>query len=461
MIWIRESSSWTNWRAVLIIGLVCIIAVLVGWLTAALQFGARELVIFILAAVAIGLVVVPTERTIGFGFALWILTFGFGWRTIHLTSFLSIHPAEVLAWLLFGLVMLYGIIRRVRLDFSIPRWIPVLMIFSGIGVLTAVAFARSAELFLREAKGFWVIIPIYYIVQWIITDRVKWERAMWLGIGVAVYVSLLGWMDFFTPALSQALTGVSNAKILIVSPTQGDFERAGFAFYGSPAAGLMIFTFFGLSVYNLLDSTQGQRRYLILNGAVVAIQLVAMYLSGYRGVYYATLILVMAYALMQRKIWALAVGAIAVLPLLPSAFFQRFTSLWDWRYADSSQFSRMQRASDALDLVYQYPLFGVGWGGSGYVHSDFIQIAANLGLPAGIVFLLWLLTLIWKMFQLRKNSDWTGRYAVAVFATLCGLMIILAGEGLLAQVHLAIPIWFMLAMAYKLTHLAAQGQATA
>jgi hypothetical protein len=55
---------------------------------------------------------------------------------------------------------------------------------------------------------------------------------------------------------------------------------------------------------------------------------------------------------------------------------------------DTSIQKRVMRQQDAFQLAVANPL-GVGWSSSGWVHGDFIQVAANLGILASFVFLIW------------------------------------------------------------------------
>src|SRR5262249_38958227 len=53
---------------------------------------------------------------------------------------------------------------------------------------------------------------------------------------------------------------------------------------------------------------------------------------------------------------------------------------------DTSGIKRKERIEGAFAAVVENPL-GYGWASAGGVHSDFLQVAANLGLFAGLVLL--------------------------------------------------------------------------
>jgi hypothetical protein len=437
-----------------VVGIALLIAILIGGTISGSVVGPRELAIVILVMLTAILILVPADRILRLGLVGWILTFGFGWRTIHLTSTINIHPSEVLVWVLFVLITARRIVRREGLDLRIPIFMPVLMVFSSAGLWTAITRVDQIGAAIQESKILFALVPCFYVVKWLIKDRADWDRSVWSATLVAVYVSVLGLMDYLDPSLSALLTGRSAAETVTIS-VQG-FERAGFIFFGSTAAAFVILTFVSFAILYFLESLTGSRLILVVSAMVLSMELAAIYISGYRGVWFAAGVVIGVYALVQRRAWLLLAGVSLGLPLLPSDFFYRLTSLFDLRYADSSQFKRLDRARQALELVFQSPINGVGWGGSGYVHSDIIQLAANLGLPALGVFLLWVLNTAWSLLRLIGRQDWIGQYAKALLAALSGLMVVLAGEGIIVWAQLMLPAWFMFAMCFKLVEFASK-----
>ncbi len=453
--------DWSSLRTPLTIFVLLLISLALGPVIGIFKVGFRELAIVIVALLLGFLILVPSQRVLKFGFVLWILTFGFGWRTLYVTPYLNIHPSEVAVYLLFVEMFILALVTRKKIDFSIPLFIPILMVFAVLGVVTAMSSGRPADVILEEFKIFVALVPSYYVVKWLVVTRQDWERALLIAVLVVVYVSGLGLMDYFAPGLSRTVSGTGSTDPQYIALSINNivsFERVGFIFYGSFTAGFVIFTFFGLSAYYFM-SWQRALHVQIFLGVVLLIELAGMYLSGYRGLWYAMGVLLLAFAFVQKRAWFLLGATLVSLPFLPVNFFQRFQSLFELQYADSSQFSRMARATYALDQLRESPISGIGWGGSGYVHSDLIQIGANLGVLALACFVLWLLSIIWKMLKLSRYKSWGSGYAGALFATLCGLMVVFAGEGLIVFVQLMIPVWFLFAMAYKLIDLSAQEDA--
>lgn len=430
-------------------------AFLLGPLVTMLRFGVRELAILLLVVSTVFLVLIANERVVKLGFFLWILTFAFGWRTLYLTPSLNIHPSEVLVALLFLLVFSRAVLHRTRLDFSIPGLIPVLMLLSVLGAVTAYFRGTAIDVIVEEFKPFAELIPIYFVVKWVVKTREDWERAILLTVVVATYIGGLGLMDYFTPDLSRALTGNSSIPTLYIDLDYGAglFARVGFIFYGNFSAGFVIFTFLGFTIYHLLENPGRKWVKSFLFAGFLFVQIAGIYLSGYRGMWYAMGVFVAAYAVVKRRAWVLLGAGLLAVPLLPDDFFNRLQSIFNTTYADSSQYDRLARFYSAVDLIKQSPLVGVGWGGSGYVHSDLAEIGANLGLPALAIFLGWISILGWQVLRITGREGWIGGYACASFAAICGTLALFATEGLIVFVQLLIPVWFLLVMAHRLVDL--------
>ncbi len=442
---VHESPVFTS---ATVIAMALLLAFVTGAMFSRSLIGLRELAILLLVLLTGILVVVPSDRVLKLGLAGWILTFGFGWRTIHVTSAINVHPSEVLAWVLFALVLARRIVRREPLQLGIPVVIPIMMVFGAVGLGTALARGDQLGAAIQESKILFVLVPCFYVVKWLIATRTDWQNTVWLSTLVATYISILGLADYIDPSLTARITGHPADQAVTLS-VQG-FERAGFVFFGSTAAVFVILTFLGFAMLIFLNSLAGGRLKLLIAALILSLELAAIYVSGYRGVWVAAAGVIAVFAFVQRRAWILLAGAGLALPLLPQDFFYRLESLFDMRYADSSQFKRLDRAQQGIELVLRSPLNGVGWGGSGYVHSDLIQLAANLGIPALVVFVVWLVTLARSMFLLAKREGWIGQYAGALLASLAALIVVLAGEGIIVWAQLMVPAWFLFALCYRL-----------
>ncbi|TAH53219.1 MAG: hypothetical protein EYC68_03790 [Chloroflexota bacterium] len=433
---------------VIIISLFAAIAL--GAIVASGDFGFREFVIFLLAVGTVLVILIPSERMLTLAFGLLVLTLALGWRTIAFSSELVVHPSEVLAWLLFGLMLTRAVLYRETLPWKIPFWIPALLCFALLGALVAVTNAVRPDVIISEFKIFLALIPTYYVVKWFVTSPQRWERIANIGIGIGVYLAFLGMLDFFAPEVAQSLAGEGGASIQIGS-VQG-FERIMFVLYGTPLAGAVILVLLGFTLRQLFRPRL-ERRWRVLVFAAFLIQLFGIYITGYRGLYIAVAVLFILFAIVQRRGWLLVLGGLAMLPFLPVEFDYRVLSLVDEQYADTSQVKRLARASDALKLIQESPLFGHGLGSSGYVHSDFLQIGANLGIPALLVLLAGFASILLGLWRLAHGRGWFAEYGAAMFAAIGAMLVPLAGEGMIVFIQVMMPIWFVLMMAMRLIEL--------
>lgn len=419
-----------------------------------LHVGSREIVIVAMVVLASALILIPNDRMLQLGFKLWILTFAFGWRTIYLTQNLNIHPSEVIAFLLFFAFLARSIFKRSSLDFRLPLAVPLFTLLATLGVYTGIANSVPIDIVIEEFKSFLPIILSYYIVRWSIKTREEWVSASHWAIAVAVYIGILGLMDYFVPSVSRAISGLQNVETLYAAQSfEGStFSRVGFIIFGNFTAGFVIFTFFGFTVHRVFSRFElgsGKARWIFLI-AILIIQVAGIYLSGYRGLWYAVGFFLLIYALFQKRILGLLGLGLFALPLLPIDFLNRFQSVFNLEFADSSQYDRIYRATIAFDQFLGSPLIGVGWGGSGYVHSDLIQIAADIGIFGLALFLIWIAGVLSQLLRLTRHSSWVSEYACTLFAMVCALIVLLAGEGLYVFVQLVIPIWFLIALGDKL-----------
>lgn len=435
-----------------IIASVCLGAAGFGILVTGLRFQLRELVILVLGMIALGLVLVPTERVLRFGFWLWIFSFGLGWRTINVIGALSVHPSEILVWLLFMVLGIRSTLKKSALDWKIPITVLLFLFMGLLGSVNARFNNVAWEDALLEFKVMLAIVPSFYVVKWLVHTRQDWEFAGALTIPLGVYLACLGLLDVFLPGLSRTLGALPEGTVIELGTSQG-FSRALFLIFGAPLAAAVILTFLGFTIHGLMKRNLPLLLRLVMVAALF-IQLWGIYLSGYRVIYFATIILFVVYAGQVRRGWLLILGGLVIVPFLPTAFYERFLSLVDVRYADSSQVKRIDMAVGAFDLIQRSPLIGGGWGASGYPHSDLLQITANLGIPAVLFFLGWIGSLLWQVWFLARRVGWFREYAAVFFASICAILVMLAGEGLSPFIQLMIPVWFLLAMAHRLIDLA-------
>jgi hypothetical protein len=112
---------------------------------------------------------------------------------------------------------------------------------------------------------------------------------------------------------------------------------------------------------------------------------------------------------------------------------------------DTSGMDRLARITDAWHTILKNPL-GVGWAGAGWVHSDFLQVAANLGVIAGAIFVLaYLHTLVRMIYMVlfsvrQRETSHLGLAILLSFLSAGGLLMV---QGVEVLPQTALPVWFV------------------
>jgi O-antigen ligase len=116
---------------------------------------------------------------------------------------------------------------------------------------------------------------------------------------------------------------------------------------------------------------------------------------------------------------------------------------------DSSAVTRWERTADALAKALQRP-WGWGWAGTGWVHNDFLVVAAQLGLVAGLLFAGAYLMTLWRMWSRVRQYAPDEERGILGFALLLSLVAVggLLGTHPIAVLpQLALPVWLIWVLA--------------
>lgn len=448
------TTFWSRASQAVIVLLSCALALGLGVAAAAFEFGFRELVIVALAAACVLFALMPTERVMYFGFALWILSLGIGWRGIWFTTYFRLYAAEVITWLLFVLVVLRTLIVERQLKWHLPKILVVLLLPAFLGIWIGLNNGVPLDVVFADFKLFVLAIPAVFITQTIVTDVLRWQKMMLLVLVIAVYISVLGIIEFLFPSLLTPLRGFFAADSTITS--NRGFVRAAFTFWGHPSVSVFLLTAFPIACYYLLVEPSGKHR---LFGAIsVALIVAGIYVAGHRGVWIALSVACIAFALLNiRKGGWLVAGGIAILPFLPAIFYEDLAPILDANtYYDTSVLKRFDFFQGAAQSLFADPFFGRGWGSSGWVHNDFLQLGANLGVPALFALLSWYGFLLWRLYAISKNSAYPRErqeYAQLLIAGVIGLLIAVQFEVVISLAALAVCFWCYLALVWRFTEL--------
>jgi hypothetical protein len=412
-------------------------------------FGFREIAIgfFVIAGAILFLM---GDRGVYFGFLFWILLFVLGFRSIYITPNLPIHPLVIVITIMMIWVLTRElIIRRQSVKWMMPRALYVMLLFWLWGWIEALLNGRRLDVAVSESLNVLMLIPVFVVTGRILENRRYWRSIVFALLSAGTVVAVEGIVEYIFPSVGTKLSAVDSATLLSASVASGgQFVRATFSIWGTPLATFICVLTIPLSWPAWVWASTRFKRLVVLLSLVI--QLVGVYIGGYRSLWLMLVVVFMALPLFRKGIVGAILGLLGSLFLyltIPTSGQERFQSLlaaFQGNFQDFSSLDRWQRASNALGLTIAHPE-GIGWSGAGWVHSDFVQTAANLGIIAGLLFVLWYLSRLWAIARLyRQNLGDPLAIGLLGSFIVVGGMLALEGVQVLAQV--ALPVWFAWAM---------------
>ena len=365
---------------------------------------------------------------------------------------LQLHPAEAILWTLFMALLLRVAVFRQPLRiprFSYFGWAFLALVL--VGGVVALARGLPLTVALRAMKPTLGIFPAFFVVYNVVGKTSTWLATAAIALVTGSYIALSGIGEYFLPGFALPFADFFFNEPVAMAP--GGFRRGMFAFWGSP-----IGVFVPLIFTPWLLFTRGaglSLRWRGLAGGLIALHIVALYISGHRGLWIGFAVILLASGFVgDTRAWRRVI-VIVILGwlLLPGEFYGRMEQLMTLDpSAMTRDIDRIQRVAGAWDLALMHPLLGVGWGGSGWVHSDWLQIAADLGFPALFCFMAWYGSVVIRVREVAKGGTtaWTRAYGRALFASLAGIATAMLIEALIVLPELIFPVWFIFALASKL-----------
>jgi hypothetical protein len=384
------------------------------------------------------------------GFLLFIITLGLGFRTVAVTSALRIHPAEIA--LLLTLVMHYcEPAQRGSRGPTLPWWLWTLLPFMVLGWFVGKDKGYTWDERLSECRNIALAVPVFLAARGVLAKQSSWRPVVATFFAVGTVVAGLGMLEYFVPSVGARLAG----GVSPVHPEQvqeGEFVRASFSFYGGAIAVFVCILSlpFGLAIWQWWPSARAR----LITAAAGLTQLAGLYISGYRSMWFTIGVLMGLFTLKKRS-FTLALGLV-VLAFIGSQFvsreargrFESLVKLLEGTPDDSSGSKRFDRIKEAFDDVLEEPLGG-GWASAGWVHSDFLQIAANLGILAGLTFLFGYLHTLYQLLVRLRHADAPEGLRTLAFPLVLSFLVagqMLAVQGVEFQMFTILPLWLVWAL---------------
>ncbi len=434
-------------RAAFGIILIVMLAVAVDYYAVGEGLSYRELIVAFAALIG-GIVVFGREAGIRFGFVLWALTLALGYRTVSVTLELPIHPAELLLWLLLGCSLAHHeLLAGGRLRF--PLWLLLFIPFWALAWWPMIAGDAPWDRMLNEFRNFLLIVPLLIVASVVLQRESYWRHLLLAFFAASTWIAVMGVIEYWFPDVIKmvpAFVGKAAAPTI----TAEGFSRAQFSFYGGPLATFVCVLALPFAI--VLGSWWRQMLPRVAIVIASVMQILAIYIGGYRSIWLVLLIQTVIASLLRLRKHGVAVAFLCVAvamvgyQFIPNTNERVFSGLAALRGApiDHSAQDRKNRAMGALSRAIETPL-GTGWSNAGWVHSDFLQVAANLGIIAGLIFLGGYIYTSIRLLRrvlpyLRINEGDLGFSLLLSFVGVGGL---LAMEGVSVLPQLVLPAWFV------------------
>lgn len=413
------------------------------------NFNYQDIIVWLVLVASVATFVLA-RISVQVGLLLWVGLFALGYRTVHITPDFGIHP---LVLFILGLFMLTfaqsALIRQRTVPWPIPRLLLAFSIFWVWGWVVGLITGQHWDFMLAGSQSFFLIFPIFAVVGYALEKEGGWKALAAALLGVGTLIAALGLIEYTFPGSRALLPGLVSANAGDASLDQFGFTRALFAFWGAASATFIIALALPMAIPLWGWFHAPVQRFAII--AATIISSLGVFIGGYRSIW-LTVAITVVLILYRRAGWKggllSALGFLIVYQWIPASGQSRFLSLisaLQGNIQDSSSQDRWQRIVDAMTNAVNNP-FGGGWGSSGWVHSDFVQVAADLGLLAGALFIVWyLFTLgsLWRLFRSAQAEPMVlgllGSFAVA------GAILLSEGGTVLPQT--ALPVWLVWAMA--------------
>lgn len=399
------------------------------------------------------LIVLGGVAGVQFGFVLWALSMAIGYRTIEYSKDLRIHPSELLLWLLFVIVLAH---RRwiANSRVSLPLWVWLSVPFWMLGWWPLVVGDANWAAMFSEFRCFLLFIPLLFVEQIVLADKRLWRYVISAFFVASSWIALMGVLEYWVPSVTKLFPAfIQNAT---PEPTADGFIRAQFSFWGSQNATFLCALSFPFSVILMRWWRSLVSRLTVVVATIF--QLVAIYIGGYRSLWLMVVIQVAAgcFLGLRRRGAAVAVLCIVVASVgyqfIPRTEERVITTLAMLQGApvDHSSQVRLDRAAAAIDDTLRSP-FGGGWNSAGWVHSDFLQVAANIGIIAGLLFVGGYLYTFWKLAlsvksAIRHGRSDNGELGFSLFLSFIAVGGLLATQGVQVLPQLMLPVWFVWAL---------------
>ncbi len=335
-------------------------------------------------------------------------------------------------------VLLFLIIIIIKKEFPYYaelKWFYKIVGLFIVWMIISSLFSSTPFKSLMALKDEWLflIIPIGIFLTVKLKSR---QNIIAVFSSIIILISIYGVAQFFT-----GINFFSN-DVMLKAPMYG-YRISGFSSFGVTLGNFFSVAGIFLATYALFGyASFPKRRFLLFLISGLSAMLMAVLTFSRAPILAIVLVTILVVILMGKRWWkqglVFTIVLLGLLAFLPG-IQERFVNEFDKEYSGVYEGGRVYIWKNSLKLIADNPLFGVGVGNfkesyATYIpsealenrkvssaHNDFIDIAANTGIPGFVLYvLLWLSVLgcFWKKYHNDKNISIEQK--AILLAVICG-----------------------------------------
>ena len=331
------------------------------------------------------------------------LIFVIGQRTIWIGHDFRIVPSAAIFWGLALMLLLSGKSQFRTPGKMFPASVLILSIASAFAIALAVFNFGSDYLNLGfgYAHMMWMSIPAFYVCNRLVQRIESVQNISTILSFGCIFLSFLGIAEYLGMGFVHYFSGFIKGETMM---GQEGTTRMAATFWGNSHLASYLAMCFPLIMVQVFSSKTMVQKALSMLSLVLTFT--AIYLSGHRGVWIPVLLGIAVYFYFKGAKGVLILFILIALGVhfVPESAKARMAGL-SGEKRDSSSVKREHRALDCWELIKKSPILGHGWGASGLVHSDPLQIWADAGLAGFLGFVGSFLAVWRRLFRVRKIRD--------------------------------------------------------
>lgn len=419
-------------------------------------FTTKLFIQFAFAAFVFALLLIPSKAMLKTAFAILIIAFSLGPRSIDV-SLLRVFTSEPFIWILFlHAVVKKSINNQPLIPENVSRLANISLLLVFFSFLVALAYGDPLDIVFNRTKALYIFLPIFVLVNYMITDEKTFEFALNVFFMSALIVSLFGIIQFFMPGMvifskefiSKDMISGIGAPMRVTS------------FWGHP--GILAEYLFPVSLIALSMCFQKTNlKFKLLPFCTFISSVICLAFTFTRaawGALFAGILVIQLIKIRNTKMLLIfIIGCICLYFFMPKMYLRRVESAI--YFQGSSSQKHLQRMVEGTEMLKDKLLAGHGWKVSSNLRFNnlYLQLGVAIGILGVILFLLLqgtslvmgIRALMWT------ENDFIASALTGLIAAMVGAFVSFSWGNALFDIDVIIPYWFevsLLAVLYKIVY---------